>query len=61
MQTLNIHENLSEHVWSTMKYIFTCEPQMMMDRHVDQLILCNLYGVCKIFQIPIKFQDIIVK
>lgn len=58
---LNLEESLSEFVWATMKYIFVCEPQLILNRHMDQLILCSFYAVCKFFQIQIKFQEIIIK
>lgn len=61
VNVLNLNEPLSEYIWSIMKYVFTCEPRLLVDRHMDQLILCNVYAVCKVFQIPIKFQDIINK
>lgn len=61
VNTLNLGENLSEQVWSAMKYIFVSEPQLLVEKHMDQLILCNIYAVSKVFQIPIKFQDIISK
>lgn len=61
VNSLNINDSLSEYVWSTMKFIFVYEPQIILDRHMDQLILCCLYAICKVSQIQIKFQDIISK
>lgn len=32
---------------------------LICDRHIDQLILCSIYLACKVFQLTIKFTEII--
>jgi hypothetical protein len=34
------------------------EKNLMLDRHLDQIIMCSIYGACKASGLPIKFQDI---
>lgn len=31
---------------------------LMLDRHLDQIIMCSIYGACKASGLSIKFQDI---
>ena len=45
---LNINdESIKEKIWETMKYCLSSESQLLMGRHIDQLILCSIYAVCK--------------
>ena len=44
-----------------MKYILSSQPTLLIGRHIGQLILCAIYGVCKVFRHSIKFQEIITK
>eukprot|EP01017_Pseudomicrothorax_dubius_P026412 TRINITY_DN2945_c0_g2_i2.p1 TRINITY_DN2945_c0_g2~~TRINITY_DN2945_c0_g2_i2.p1 ORF type:complete len:992 (+),score=245.91 TRINITY_DN2945_c0_g2_i2:123-3098(+) len=58
---LGLNEKTAEGIWSCVKYILVCEPELLVDRHIDQMTLCSIYSVCKVFQHPIKFQEIINK
>ena len=41
-------------------HVITEQTSMMYGRHLDQVILCALYGVCKVNQLrQITFKDII--
>lgn len=46
-----------------MKICLSAEPQLLTDRHLDQLIMCTIYGVCKAAQVApsITFNNIITK
>ena len=35
-------------VWTTAKYILEHHVELMRNRHLDQIILCTVYGVCKV-------------
>ncbi|KAG5888211.1 hypothetical protein JTB14_036222 [Gonioctena quinquepunctata] len=35
-----------------------CNSDLIKDRHLDQLLMCAIYVICRISYIPLKFQDI---
>jgi hypothetical protein len=43
------------------KYIIAGQPELMFNRHLDQMVLCAMYAICKTNQIDAKFNDIKVK
>ena len=47
-------------VYTMVAHVITEQTNMMYGRHLDQVILCALYGVCKVNQLrQITFKDII--
>lgn len=47
-------------VYTMVARVITEQTNMMYGRHLDQVILCALYGVCKVNQLrQITFKDII--
>ena len=60
-EQLHLPEKFSEHVWTVMKYILSSETSLLIERNLIQIILCSVYGVCKVFHQPLKFQEIITK
>lgn len=60
-ESIKISDRTSESIWVAMKYILSSETNLLIDRHLTQLILCTVYGVCKVFNQPLKFQEIITK
>ena len=57
-ELLKIPDRVSEQIWSVMKYILSSETNLLINRHLSQLVLCTVYGVCKVLNHPLKFQDI---
>ena len=43
-------DDLSENVWKTMKHIVSNENQLLTNRHVDQQILCAIYGISRVMK-----------
>jgi hypothetical protein len=41
---------VASQVWIAFRYLLRHHFELLYDRHVDQLILCTLYGVCKIMK-----------
>lgn len=42
--------------------MLSCEPHLLMDRHLDQLVMCTIYSVAKISELrQITFNNIINK
>jgi len=60
-QLLELEEVLAERVWTTMKHIISSKTFLLIGRHLSQMILCCVYGVCKVSAKPIKFSEIITK
>jgi len=60
-ERLQLKEKVVEQVWNIIKYVLASETTLLIDRHIDQLILSTVYGVCKILHEPYKFQEIITK
>lgn len=59
---LEIAPEIQEIIWSVTKSMLSCEPQLLMNRHLDQLIMCTIYSVAKISQLSnITFNVIINK
>lgn len=42
-----------------MKYTLYEQTSLLYNRHLDQILLCALYGVCKVNKLPITFKEIL--
>mmetsp|Transcript_8298 Transcript_8298/g.12685 ORF Transcript_8298/g.12685 Transcript_8298/m.12685 type:complete len:126 (-) Transcript_8298:809-1186(-) len=59
-ERLNIKIELAEVVWATIKSIISCEPLFLVNRHIDQVIMCTLYAIVKVSGGPkVDFNSII--
>ena len=57
---LKIDQGTREIIWTVMKGVLSQETDMLTDRHIDQLVLCTIYGVCKVTSHPdVTFNHII--
>lgn len=50
---------LDEYVFTIIKHVVVIKWQLLVDRHLDQIILCAIYGVAKVRQHPELFRSII--
>lgn len=57
---LSLNEGIKEEIWSTFKYVLSEKTEILVNRHADYLILCTIFGVCKVNS-PIEFRVIIEK
>ena len=56
---LNLQAQVQEKIWSTFKYFLSEKTEHMVGRHLDQVITCSIYAVCKVEKIvEITFQKI---
>lgn len=46
-------------VWACLKVVIYREHTLMHGRHLDQIIMCSVYGVCKVNQKHLTFRNII--
>ncbi|MCO5592648.1 hypothetical protein L7F22_046651 [Adiantum nelumboides] len=51
--------NIMEDVYKTVQHILFNETSLLFKRHIDQILLCSMYGVCKVKQLNITFKQII--
>jgi len=57
---LKLPEYIQEIIWNVIKSMLSCEPQILINRHLDQLVMCAIYSVCKISDFKqISFNKII--
>ena len=49
--TLEIAEDVKRKIWTTFEYTIRQQTDLMKDRHLDQLLMCSLYIVCKVSNI----------
>jgi len=58
-QSLSIgDEDVKRKIWTTFEHSMTKHTDLMRDRHLDQLIMCALYIVCKVVGQNRNFTDI---
>jgi retinoblastoma-like protein 1 len=48
-----------EQVYRTMQHLLYKETSLFFNRHIDQLILCSIYGVCKVNKANVTFKKCI--
>ncbi|XP_064638736.1 retinoblastoma-associated protein-like [Lineus longissimus] len=46
-------------IWLCLEHCITHEPNLMKNRHVDQMIMCSIYGLCKVATEEVKFKTIV--
>ncbi|KAK3584066.1 hypothetical protein CHS0354_007961 [Potamilus streckersoni] len=50
---------VQQKIWSCFDYCISCKPELLKNRHIDQLMMCSLYGICKVTENEIKFKTIV--
>lgn len=60
---LNISGDAVDQIWTVCKYLVIDQPTLLRGRHVDQIVLCAVYGVMKVRrkEDPLSFKSIIDK
>ena len=58
---LNLTEATTRNIWDTMVYSLEREESLRLlhCRHMDQILICGIYGICKIMDEERKFKEII--
>eukprot|EP00349_Pseudokeronopsis_sp_Brazil_P005506 CAMPEP_0202957916 /NCGR_PEP_ID=MMETSP1396-20130829/2285_1 /ASSEMBLY_ACC=CAM_ASM_000872 /TAXON_ID= /ORGANISM="Pseudokeronopsis sp., Strain Brazil" /LENGTH=203 /DNA_ID=CAMNT_0049675655 /DNA_START=1727 /DNA_END=2338 /DNA_ORIENTATION=- len=61
-EMLGLREDFKEKIWEVMKAALSVETHLLMNRHLDQIIMCTIYGVCKAMGVQqLTFNSIIGK
>jgi hypothetical protein len=58
---LNLTEDVREEIWSIMKNALSEETNLFINREMDQVIICTMYGVCKAKNLNVTFNNLITK
>uniref|UniRef100_A0A1D1ZL71 Retinoblastoma-related protein n=2 Tax=Anthurium amnicola TaxID=1678845 RepID=A0A1D1ZL71_9ARAE len=58
-ERLQLCQPVVEHVYCLIQQILNHRTALFFNRHIDQIILCSLYGVAKISQLNVTFKEII--
>ena len=55
---IGISDTVKEEIWCAAKYLLSEKTELFISRHIDQLIICTIFGVCKIHS-PISFRALL--
>ncbi|MQM09087.1 hypothetical protein Taro_041951 [Colocasia esculenta] len=58
-ERLQLCQPVVEHVYGLIQQIINHRTALFFNRHIDQIILCSLYGVAKISKLSLTFKQII--
>eukprot|EP00250_Pteridium_aquilinum_P015746 c22740_g1_i1 orf=465-3686(-) len=58
-ESLKQPKYVMEDVYKTVQHILFSETSLFFKRHIDQILLCSMYGVCKVKQLKVTFKEII--
>ena len=58
---LELPDVVVDQVWTTVKEALAEPATLLRDRHLDQVVICGVYAVCKVKHRPMKFLTIIQK
>jgi hypothetical protein len=50
---------LTQQVWDVSKLVIDSARDLLVGRHLDQILMCAVYGVCKVNQRQVTFRQII--
>ncbi|XP_069826245.1 retinoblastoma-associated protein isoform X2 [Dendropsophus ebraccatus] len=53
------HPELEHIIWTLFQHTLQHEYDLMRDRHLDQIMMCSMYGICKAKNIDLRFKTIV--
>ncbi|BFZ00260.1 hypothetical protein BsWGS_03299 [Bradybaena similaris] len=56
---LGVSKDLQHKIWTCFEYCITRTPALLKNRHIDQIIMCCIYGICKVVDQEIRFKSIV--
>ncbi|KAL5700551.1 Retinoblastoma-related protein 1 [Ranunculus cassubicifolius] len=59
VERLKLNQQIRETVYCFVQQILSQRTALFFNRHIDQIILCSLYGVAKISQLNLTFKEIV--
>ncbi|XP_063173867.1 retinoblastoma-associated protein isoform X2 [Candoia aspera] len=59
LRLLSDHPGLEHLIWTLFHHTLQNEYELMKDRHLDQIMMCSMYGICKVKNIDLRFKTIV--
>ncbi|KAH3811727.1 hypothetical protein DPMN_140142 [Dreissena polymorpha] len=56
---LRITSETQQKIWTCFEFCIISRPELLKDRHLDQIMMCSVYGICKVSDCEIRFKDIV--
>ncbi|KAM4699029.1 retinoblastoma-associated protein [Discoglossus pictus] len=56
---LSEHPDLEHVIWTLFQHTLQHEYELMRDRHLDQIMMCSMYGICKAKNVDLRFKAIV--
>lgn len=56
-----VEEDLLRKIWTCFEYALRNNVHLMRDRHLDQIIMCTIYSMCKITKRAVTFHEIMAE
>ncbi|KAK2514279.1 Rb1 [Columba guinea] len=56
---LSDHPDLELLIWTLFQHTLQNEYELMRDRHLDQIMMCCMYGICKVKNVDLRFKTIV--
>eukprot|EP00057_Strongylocentrotus_purpuratus_P029196 XP_011683670.1 PREDICTED: retinoblastoma-associated protein [Strongylocentrotus purpuratus] len=56
---LDLSKDLNRLMWTCVEHCITNKPWLLQGRHLDQVIMCCMYGICKVRDCERKFKEIV--
>uniref|UniRef100_UPI00398F67C5 retinoblastoma-associated protein isoform X2 n=1 Tax=Pristiophorus japonicus TaxID=55135 RepID=UPI00398F67C5 len=53
------HPQLEALIWTLFQHTLRNEHELMRDRHLDQIMMCSMYAICKVKSIDLRFKTIV--
>ena len=50
---------VQEEIWAVFKFFLSEKTEFLISRHIDQVILCSIYGVCKNNKLSVNFKTLL--
>ncbi|NWR31137.1 RB protein, partial [Tachuris rubrigastra] len=60
LQLLSEHPDLEPLIWTLFQHTLQNEYELMRDRHLDQIMMCSMYGICKVKNVDLRFKIIVL-
>lgn len=56
---MQISNEMQSAIWVCIEHILYMKPSLLKDRHLDQIIMCSMYAVCRVLEQDVQFKAII--
>ncbi|CAM9419870.1 unnamed protein product [Chrysoparadoxa australica] len=57
LKMLGLRTEVADQVWAVVKHCLVNHTTMLRDRHLDHLVLCSTYSICKVYAASLPHQE----